>query len=304
MRKPFVVSPWIKCSTCFASIDFNDAQIKGYYKGEKIVTCPQGHTTDWWNLIKHGIKDNFMDNQAYTFIGAETKVFTICLQEGQAYRYKFSDYGIPHDAKVLYINYTSQGPGLFPIEMHGNVSTRRSVGNEVVVYPVPTKLDSSNSAQTDTKVSVMVSWVPSTTEDGSLYSLREAFDFYMQDNYLSVIIPANVAVELAVERLLTSYFQNFSSKTKADKFMKEVTYEHQLNVLLPMIAKREGLPVLPEQIWDELNKLRRNRNNVAHCGKLEKPFEKDEAARLLCGSLFGLHYMKYLREQLLGNLKL
>jgi hypothetical protein len=300
MKKSSMVSPWVKCPTCYAPIVFNEIQIREYYKGEKIVTCTQGHTADWWNLVRQTIEDNFMDNQAYTLIGAETKVFIICLRKGQEYRYRFSDYDIPHDAKILYINYTPQGTGLFPVEFHGNVSTRRRVGDEVVVYPFPMKLDSSTSNQTDTKVAVMVSWVAGDTEDGSLYNLREAFEFYVQNKYSSIIIPANVAVELALGRFLTSYLQNFSSKTKVGKFIEEVTYAHQLNVLLTMIAKTKGLPVLPDQIRGVLNKLRSDRNYVAHCGKLKKPLEKNEAAELLCGSLFGLHYVRYLSEQLLG----
>ena len=42
-----------------------------------------------------------MLNQAFAFLGAQTVIFQIDLQPGKRVAYKFSDYEIPADARIL-----------------------------------------------------------------------------------------------------------------------------------------------------------------------------------------------------------
>lgn len=237
-----------------------------------------------------------MYNQAFAFIGAQTLLFQLLLKSGQRATYRFSDYGIPSDAKILYVNYTPSGGGLFPVEMHGNVPTRRFLANEVVLYPVPF---SANQTAGDTEVNVMVSWVPRTANDESWQSLVDAFEAFAHARYSSMVVPANVAVESALSRVLTAYLERFVSKNRTEDFLENAaTYGHQLNVLLPFIASLKSLPLLPDHVRGALNKLRRFRNDLAHAGVLKQPLDQHSAAEALCGALFGIHYVRYVEEQL------
>lgn len=238
-----------------------------------------------------------MHNQAFAFIGAQTLLFQLLLKNGQRTIYRFSDYGIPQDAKILYVNYTPSGGGLFPLEVHGNVPTTRFLSNEVVLYPMPFAADKPPE---DTEVNVMVSWVPRTASDESWQSLVDAFEAYAHARYSSMVVPANVAVESTLSRVLTGYLERFVSKKHIENFLENAaTYGHQLNVLLPVIASLKSLPLLPDHIRGALNKLRDLRNDLAHAGTLKQPLDSHTAAEALCGALFGIYYVRYIEDQLL-----
>jgi hypothetical protein len=296
MKKLMFVAPCVGCPVCGHPIQIEDSQVTGYFSGLPVI-CANGHQlADWWNAACREIEKNFMLNQAFAFIGAQTVIFQIELQLGKRSIYRFSDFGIPRDARILYVNYTPQGGGLFPIEIHGNVSTRRFVSDEVVVFPVPFGPD--NSA-VDTEVSVMVSWVPQTADDESWQSLTDAFESYAQTHYSSMIVPANVAVESALSRLLTAYLEKFVAKKRVEDFLENAaTYGHQLNVVLPVLTTLNSLPDLPDNVRGVLNRLRSLRNELAHTGVLEHPLNQRSAAELLCGALFGLHYVRHANKLL------
>ena len=290
------IAPWVRCPECGHPIQIEDSQVIGYFSGKPVV-CAKGHkVADWWKTACQEIEENFMLNQAFAFIGAQTIIFQLVLQQGKRTTYRFSDYGIPRDARILYVNYTPQGGGLFPIEMHGNVPMRRFFNDEVVVFPVPF---GPNDSVVDTEVSVMVSWVPRTADDESWQSLTDAFEFYAQTRYTSMIVPANVAVESALSRLLTAYLEKFIAKKRVEDFLENAaTYGHQLNVVLPVLTALNSLPALPDHVRGVLNRLRGLRNELAHTGVLEHPLDQRNAAELLCGSLFGLHYVRHTNDLL------
>jgi hypothetical protein len=286
MKTPMFVAPWVRCPECAHPIQIEDNQVTGYFSG-KPVLCANGHQVDdWWKAACREIEENFMLNQAFAFIGAQTIIFQIELQPGKKASYRFSDYGVPRNARILYVNYTPQGGGLFPIEMHGNIPTNKFFNDDVVVFPVPFGLDKSDA---NTKVSVMVSWVPQTADDQSWKSLTDAFESYAQNHYSSMIVPANVAVESGRWRV----------KKRVEDFLENAaTYGHQLNVVLPLLTALNSLPALPDHVRGVLNKLRGLRNELAHTGVLEHPLDQHGAAELLCGALFGLHYVRHTRDLL------
>lgn len=296
MKAPMYVSPWVRCPSCGNPIQVEQKQIIDYFKGQ-LIACARCHSTlDWWSTSCREIEDNFMQNQAFVFIGAQTLLFQLELKNGLKTIYRFSDYGTPKDAKILYVNYTPDGGGLFPIEMHGNVSTKRFLGDEVVLYPAPL---AAGKIPGDTKVNVMVSWVPRTVNDESWQSLVDAFEAFAHEKYSSMVVPANVAVESALCRVLTTYLEKFVSKKRVEDFLENAaTYGHQLNVLIPTIASLKSLPLLPNHVRGALNKLRSFRNDLAHAGVLEKPLDPRSAAEALCGALFGFYYVRYIEEQL------
>lgn len=290
----------IICPECHQQIQIDDYQISDYFS-DKTVQCSGNHEgINWWKLVSRAVEKNFMRNQAFVFIGAKTNLFNIKIKQQEKLTYKFSDDGIPSDAKVLYVNYTTQNGNLFPIETHGNISNRRlSYKDEVTVFPAPLHADDLGE---ESDVSVMVSWVPKTLNDESLLSLTDAFESYTHHDYAAMIVPANVAVESAMTRLLNSHLQKYIGKKRIEEFFKDgASYGNQLNVLIPLIAAQNKLPILSDQIRGTLNKLRNYRNDLAHTGALKTQLAHKEAAELLCGSLFGFHYVRHIGELLKTN---
>jgi hypothetical protein len=230
-------------------------------------------------------------------------MFKLVLKPGERISCRFSDYGIPADAKILYVNYTAGEGGLSPIEMHGNVPARRLISNEVTLYPVPFPsgpVDEAEAGETD--VNVMVSWVPRTADDESWQTLVDAFEAFAQGRYTSMVVPANVAVESALSRVLAGFLMRFVSRDRTNEFLENAaTYGHQLNVLLPLIVSQRSLPSLPDNVRGALNKLRGLRNDIAHSGVLRRELDRHEAAEVLCAAVFGIHYVRFVEGQLPGS---
>jgi hypothetical protein len=259
-------------------------------------TCGSCHISlNWWDITRSAITENFMGNEALGFVGAMSTYFSLELNPNERTIYKFSEHGIPTNARVLYINYTPQGGTLFPLEFHGNVPTRRFLRDEVVLFPVAF---AKGETPTRTPVSVLITWIPHGESDDAWQNLSDAFDAYIADKYNAVIVPANVAVESSLLSLMTTYLDAAASRKRVDEFLTSAaTYGHQLNVLLPVFAQLKNYPPLPAQIVGLLNRLRGLRNDLAHGGATEKPLAKSEVADLLAAAVFGFHYLRHLHAQ-------
>ena len=237
-----------------------------------------------------------MGNEALSFVGAKTTVFVLPLHPGKKARYRFSENGVPLGSKVLYVNYTPNGPGgngLFPLEWHGNVPTRRFAMDEVTLQPVPV---SDTEPPAETNLAIMVTWVPHSAADDAWQSLFDAFEAFIAERYSSVVVPANVAVESSLLVFLTRFLDPIVGKKKTEDFLSSAaSYSHQLNVLLPLVAELRGMPRLPVHIAGCLNRLRSLRNDLAHSGATAAPLTRKETAQLLTAALFGFHYIRHLR---------
>lgn len=115
------IAPWVPCEKCSAPIVVKSIYIEKYFKDEPISCTKCNSAIDWWKTIQHAIKENFMLNQAFSTLEAKTNLIDLHLEPNTRTKIKLSESGIPSDARILYINYTPQGGGLFPIEIHGNV---------------------------------------------------------------------------------------------------------------------------------------------------------------------------------------
>jgi hypothetical protein len=251
-------------------------------------------------LAIRNIRENIWPRQVFALIGAQETLTSIKLYPERSAHLKLSELGIPQDAKVLDINYTAQGSGgLSPVESHGNNPHRFSheIRHDIVLHPVPFRYGEPIG---ETKVSVLITWVPHTANDEAWQNLINACRAYYTRQYQSAVIPANVAIEARLSRLLTSFLEKFVSKRRTEGFLEDAaTYSYQLNVLLPIFAKLKGLPPIPDTIRGHLNKLRDYRNDIAHKGAPEKPLGNEDMANCLCAALFGFHYINLIEAEIL-----
>lgn len=293
------IAPWVPCTKCSDFIVIESIYIEKYFKGESISCAKCNSEIDWWATIQHAIRDNFMLNQAFQTLEAKTKLINLHLEPNTRTRIKLSENGIPADARVLYINYTPQDGGLFPIEIHGNVPHRRRTDDEIWIYPMP---GAGVHSVSTTKVSVMITWIKHSSDENSLVNITDAFESYSSDRYQDSIVPANVAVESALSKLLSTYISEIVSKEKTEDFLiNTATYSSQLNVVLPLIVKHKELPILPDNIRGLLNRLRGLRNQIAHKGNTENELTKNDTADVLCAALFGLKYISLIEAELSAN---
>ena len=290
--------PRIRCTNCNASLPSTAHHIDLYLRGQN-PTCPDcGKILDWWIVVLREIRDNFMFNQAFAPIGATSTIFKVKLKPGEPTHYKFTDHGISSDAKVLYVNYTPNAPArnaLFPLEVHGNIPTRRRIADEVTLFPMPL---GEGSTHVETEVTVYATWIPHTADDNAWLSLVDAFEAYAADRYEAAIVPANVAVESTLSRFLAEYISQYASRKRIDEFLLDAaTYTHQLNIIMPLVASLGGLPKLPDAIRGRLNRLRYLRNQIAHHGSTVTPLAKEDVAEVLCAALFGFRYIRLIEAE-------
>lgn len=301
----FEFYPQRSCPKCqdFAIL-FKEEYTRQYLEGKK-VQCPScKNDIDWWEFILETIEDNFLLTEAVAPIGARNLLFDIILKYEEEYELDFQSYGLPENAKILAINYTPQGPYLFPIEIHGNYKFRFIIPHKIKLYPKPNKRD---DFKPENKIAVMVTWIPQSEDDDSWANIILAFENYTMDPFgitklNSIVIPANVAVESKLTKFVDTYLTTFISKSRVKDFLVNgATYSSQLNVILPIISKITSVKELPSHIRGQLNRLRDLRNELAHLGKLRSQLERKDAALLLSASLFGFHYLQILEDKLLNK---
>jgi len=88
------------------------------------------------------IKDNHMTTRAFEFVGAQNIVFKFKLSPEERKIIDFGDYGVPSEARILAVNYSTEGP-LNPIQWHTNhlIETELTWGgrlqpHEVHLWPI------------------------------------------------------------------------------------------------------------------------------------------------------------------------
>lgn len=298
MDRPTDINPWVPCMLCNASVNIPERFAEDYFRNVQ-PPCPScGEPWDWWNSILRTIRDNFMNIQAFSPIGGRWTVLQITLRPNQRTQLQFADYGIPADARILSVNYTPQGAGLFPLEIHGNAPQRHTIPSAINLYPMPMGGEARNS----TPVAVLVTWVPHSADDEAWQNLVDAFESYGAGRYQSVVVPANVAVESRLSRLLAEFLREVASRENVESFLREgATYSHQLNVLLPALRSFTNAPHLPDHIRGNLNRLREFRNQMAHRGIIDPPLQRSVIAECLCAALFGFHYLNVIQPLLLDR---
>ncbi len=219
------------------------------------------------------------------------------MKVGEVFTLDLEKIGIPKESKILQINYTPNGLGLFPTEIHGNTPIRHNIPNVINLYG--RAFNQSKEENEEVPVSVQINWARKTVENEIWDNLIDAVEAFTVKNYNGCVIPSNVSVESALNNLMTEYFYKYAAKDRVREFLNNgATYSYQLNILLSVVADNSGFPKLPDDIRGNLNKLRDLRNSLAHSGRTEKQIDKKTISELICSAAFGLSYLNLLQNHL------
>lgn len=290
----------VPCPECSTVITVNAQKTEDYLLGKQL-TCESCNTSlDWWKVLSTFVKTNHMFTMALSIIGAQSSTFTIVLEPETVFTLRFQDFGVPENAKILSINYTPYNcgdSGLFPVELHSN-QPRRSrtiIKNEIFLFPKPIK----NKLPADsTNVQVWAQWIiPS--DNISWENLVASFECYIDGDFNSAIIPANVAVEAEISPLVAKVLSHSASNGAVKSFLEnDATYGHQINILLPFICSAYKLCKLPDKIRGLLNRLRKLRNDLAHDGYVTPSLTQDDTGELLTAAVIAVQYCHLLQRQI------
>jgi len=216
----------------------------------------------------------------------------IHMKPNELYELDLLKIGIPKKSKILHINYTPNGNDLFPVEVHGNSPYRHFIPHKILLYGRP-----CGEPTETTPVAVSINWVHLSENNEFWGNFVEAIEAYSIQKYQSAIIPANVAVEIKLNKIIDIYISQYPSE---EGFKKRSNYATKLNDWLPKISKNINFPNLPDHVYKGLNDLRGYRNVVAHGGvniKL-KPLDKSTTGEILCSVSFALGYLNLIENKI------
>jgi hypothetical protein len=302
-RRPWAIFPvtlsWgVPCSSCKTSFPpLRDSAPRYFARG--FIHCAKCKTNvDLWEVAKEDIKTFFGSPMAIAALGAKSTSFLFDLAPGEIKTLDFTEKGVPQSAVVISVNYTPQGGGCFPVEIHNNEARARSSRPRATVVGV-----ALGETPGEAKIAVSVTWVDELEEPEAWTLLADAFQAATDNRFSRVVVPAYSAFEITVSRLIRELLLKVSSKTAVTTFMSDLSSAAALNVMVPFLCSHTGLKNLPEGIRNSLARLRSLRNTAVHEGLREINVKKDEIAELLCAAVFGFEFIRYARTKLVKTEK-
>lgn len=295
MTRQQQIPPAISCPGNCGSVLRLDAYFPGpFFQGQE-AQCPScGKRFDLWdhavNLLRE--KAQLFRNKGAAFIGGCEIYFNFQLPPGETVEIDLSQYGVPEDAKLIYVVYTPQLGAGWPIEMHGNQPLQHRTSHKMVFYgkPFPSTVDEGGNRH---DVCMSVTYIPKTPDQIPFENLSNAYEHFLADNYEEMILPSAVALEFAVERVTVEMLKHakLSDNLNPSKRLS-------LEVIIPLICKLYGLPVLDKRIVEPVLKLWSLRDQMAHAGVLKNQLDLGGSAHLLAAAMFCLNYLVFARNSM------
>ena len=290
---PRAYDPFFQCIHCRCSRTSSlPPNVVDLYLEGQCGICHNCHAQlDWWQVTLDMVRQNIMLSNAFFPLGAKTTLFQTKFFRDAITHFNLYEEGLPPNALILEVNISPEG--MFCSETTTNsrrLTNKFKKGGLLQLHGYVNP--GSESQINDAKVGIFVTWVESSVDDAAWNNLVTAFDFYVNNDYESSLVPANVAVESRLFRLIERHLTATASKHRVKDFLETgATYSHQLNVLLPSIVHQLRATDMPGDLRGRLNRLRDLRNQVAHRGRCENKLSQDLCAELITAALFGFRYL-------------
>ncbi len=262
-----------------------------------------GEPRDLYETLRKRVETHAMLTDAFRVLGATTTAFRVTLRANETTQVDFARYGIPFGATILDINQMGmEGPWAFEWQSESSQQRFSELGVMQLFGVRP-----HETVPPEGDVSVVITWTLCDDDDISLRHLIDAARHFSaaatrstqglptDGHFDRVIIPANIAVESAIGRVMFETIRLFTNKENAERFLSDgATYAHQLKVLLPMVAHLANAPPLPNEIRGALDRLRGHRNKLAHRGESTSEITRAVAAEMFTAAMFGHFYAGFL----------
>lgn len=281
-------TPTIVCpnKACGAVLPLSEQHFQLYFDGKLIQCCWCRIEINLWDFALNTMQKDaqLFRERGLAFIGARSVCFSAPLERGGWLHVKLADYGVPETAKILYAVYTPCGGTVTPFEWSSNELLRPRDRSTIALYGVPRE-GTEGSDSSEVNFSITFADIP--REDHSLSNLVHAFQAFLWDDFSSMIIPAFVATEDTLKRVIDTLLHE-----RGLPAAHRITLAARIEILLPLLCELNALPTLPEQVKTPLKRLMKLRNEMSHEGKLTMPLHLNEAAELICAAIFTYRYLK------------
>ncbi len=231
-------------------------------------------------------------------VGVRHTVILYRLGVGDVASFDIRDKDVPADAQLLRIRHQAAlAHGAAIVDLDATDSARQPT---FLVHVLGVRLEGE---ATDMQAQTTVTWAHHDADDEGRRSLNRALLALADGRLEDVVVPANVAVEVTLTRVLSEHLGRVGiSRERVRDFMTAAaTYSHQLNVLLPAVLHERGARRMPDHIRGLLNRLRDLRNDVGHRGESRTALTRDVVGECLAAAVFGFHYVQLAGEVLAGR---
>lgn len=286
------------CSSCsFILPRLVDSAPHYFEKG--YVTCEKsGERIDLWQVVSSRAKAGGHGPWTLTSIGAATTSLLLPFESGRYYEINLEEYGVPAGARILWVNFTSQGGengGVTALAWHANTVYRRIMGTTLRMMTIP--IGEGPLPRTG-NLSIAVIWVRKEESDGWIY-LLSAFEAAADLEYGPALVFAQSAVEISLMPVVASRLRRYAAGDHVKTFMSgSLTFSSALNVVLPNLCGMLGIPLMPDSVRGGLNRLRKRRNQIIHEGTTVANVTSEDAGEGLSAAAFGFEYMRYVGPRL------
>ncbi len=227
-------------------------------------------------------------------VGARHTAIWYRLGVGQTATFDLRDKGVPADAMILRVVHSAgfaDGLGIVDLD---TTDSARLPGPTVRVLGVRL----SEAEVPDMQAQTTVTWALHDADDDGRRNLNRALLAVANVRLDEAIIPANIAVEVTLGRVLTDHLRALRiSEKRIEPFLSDAaTYSHQLNVVLPLALANTVAPPMNDGLRGTLNRLRGLRNDAGHTGRTKEPLTNETVGECVAGAVFGFHYVRLAAE--------
>lgn len=284
------MGPGLPCPDCLRSLGTIAEVAPQFFKTGSFRCDYCDREINVWEASQTLVRRLGASFNGLTSLGAQQTFFTMKLGRNEVREVNLSQHGIPEDAMLLQILFHPQRRDCcLPLVTPG-CFLPQTLARKVLVFGQPFEGDAQEEV-----ISACVTWVPSHDEcNESWIYLTEAFDAWASQRHWHVILPAYVAFEITLMRVVKTAMERRLSKERIADFSRNgLTSSVALNVILPLLCDSSNVKHLPDSIRGELNRLRILRNDLVHDGLRKDAVSKLLASEMLCATVFGFEYLRY-----------
>lgn len=296
MEREYRIKNSISCTKCGRIVPVDNSTFERFFNLQKDA-CPYCKAElDLWETIKVVLQRPAVTfGMHYVLLGCQGNWTNILLEPNKIYTLDLTkEIG---DGELLYITYTPDNGGLFPVEWRNNVPDKHI--RRKIINLIPHYIPIDGKAPRETKVNVLY-WFASKEicEDISTMLMVDAFERFYEKNYRYMLISTQTAIEKLQYQFFSSLLQTGGlSKERIENFLEEkATFSIQLFTLVPLFAKIMKFPSLTTEINKGLKILRDGRNDVVHEGKLSSEFDEKDMKLAILSAFFTFKYFKVIHK--------
>ena len=275
-----------QCQSCGSeAYSLGDRAIEDYIYLKR-SQCKCGGVLDLWSLVNGCLMNNDRMTRFALTVGLYHSVILKC-PVGQAYTVNWNIIQRSYpNAKIVENRLTVTEGNLIAVE-HEDSTFETSVG--LLAH-----------TSEDNYGAVKVEAVFNTHEpDFAQTMVMDAIKLFNRKRFFEMVIPANVAVEIMLCKVLERVFDSIiPHEARKSLFANSLTYGYMLSSMLPITCRLAGFPLLPKEVLDSLTQLRKTRNAVAHNGKSDNKHQPADYARMLSAAAIACRYLFQLDRQL------